>query len=275
MLIKYMYSIHANRTTMGRFQRKRKPKMQSESRQNSIIKARVSLASIRSEEINGRHHRQKEAELKDVVKALQESVEHHKSKAKAENTKYWNERRRNQRLKKADQAQKANLKRMMKEGYHLRGALETVRKEMKELEVTTDQTTQILQERVKRLEKAKKEVIQDRSKLRKRCQQLATTLKSLKKRAADLKAAKSPTMFKMTQKGVYTRQARVLARFMVSTGTSEAKVGATLQKIGQILGIKIDRKMNKRTVQRAVLEAGSAADIQLAYEMANASSKCL
>jgi hypothetical protein len=94
MLIKYMYSIHANRTTMGRFQRKRKPKMQSESRQNSIIKARVSLASIRSEEINGRHHRQKEAELKDVVKALQESVEHHKSKAKAENTKYWNERRR-------------------------------------------------------------------------------------------------------------------------------------------------------------------------------------
>jgi hypothetical protein len=90
-----MYYIPANRTEMGHFPRKRQPKTRSENCQNSIINARESLASIRSEGTDGESPNHQGADLENIVKVLQESVEHYKSKAKAENTKYWNERRRN------------------------------------------------------------------------------------------------------------------------------------------------------------------------------------
>ena len=62
---------------------------------------------------------------------------------------------------------------------------------------------------------------------------------------------------------------------MVSSGMAEAKVGAALQEIGRSFGIRIKHKMSKCTVHRAILEAGVAADLQLAYEMAQTDSMCI
>lgn len=62
---------------------------------------------------------------------------------------------------------------------------------------------------------------------------------------------------------------------MVSSGTAEAKVGETLQVIGKSLGISIEEKMSKRSVHRAILEHGVAADIQLAYEILKSGSQSL
>jgi len=88
----------------------------------------------------------------------------------------------------------------------------------------------------------------------------------MKKRATE-KMKKLPVRFRMMGKGVYTAQARALARLMVATGTAEEKVGVVLKEIGRNLGVEVGREMSKRTVGRAVLEGGIAGDIQLAYEM--------
>lgn len=76
----------------------------------------------------------------------------------------------------------------------------------------------------------------------------------------------------MMHKGRYTPAARSLARLLVSTGTAEAKVGNALVEIGDALGIKVNRRMNKRSVQRFILEKGVAADIQLVYEILKSAS---
>ena len=76
-------------------------------------------------------------------------------------------------------------------------------------------------------------------------------------------------------KGVYTAQARAMARYMVSAGAAEAKVGIAVKKIGRVLGVEVDQIMDKRTVARAVKELGVAADIQVAYEMTQTDSEHL
>jgi hypothetical protein len=60
---------------------------------------------------------------------------------------------------------------------------------------------------------------------------------------------------------------------LVSTGTAEAKVGDALVEIGNTLGIKVDRHVNRRSVQQFVLEKGVAADIQLVYKIIKSASK--
>jgi hypothetical protein len=87
------------------------------------------------------------------------------------------------------------------------------------------------------------------------------------------RAKSHPTTFRMMHKGRYTPAARSLARLMVSNGTGEAKVGNALVDIGNALGISVDRRMNKRSVQRCMLEQGVAADIQLVYEILKSGSK--
>ncbi|KAJ2936694.1 hypothetical protein H1R20_g398, partial [Candolleomyces eurysporus] len=72
-------------------------------------------------------------------------------------------------------------------------------------------------------------------------------------------------------KGVYTREARELARYLVRSGTAEKNVGQALQEIAKVFRVEVDQRMDRRTVQRAILEIGIAADIQLGYEMAQAS----
>lgn len=48
---------------------------------------------------------------------------------------------------------------------------------------------------------------------------------------------------------------------MLLVGTAETKVGEVLKEIGNAIGIQVDQTMSQRTVQRAVLEGGIAADI--------------
>jgi hypothetical protein len=102
-----------------------------------------------------------------------------------------------------------------------------------------------------------------------------------------------PTFFRITQKGRYTWQVRALARHFTAAGMAERNVGGAIQEIAllfgvkidlfgvkidlfgvkiDLFGVKIDQKMDWRTVQRCVLEGGITADIQVAYEMAKASS---
>ena len=87
------------------------------------------------------------------------------------------------------------------------------------------------------------------------------------------KAKKHPVTFCMMRKGRYTPAAHSLARLLVSTGTAEAKVGSALVEIGNALGITVDKRIDKRSVQWFILEKGVAADIQLVYEMLKSSSK--
>lgn len=161
---------------------------------------------------------------------------------------------------------------MKTDAYRLRGALAAAGRELEQVKAAADKAIDGLQARIHTLETACKDLQQERTVLWKRCRRLESALKALKKRATE-KAKTHPALFNLTYKGVYTAEARSLARMMVATGTAEAKVGTALQEVARILGIKIKRKMSKRTVQRTIFESGVAADIQLAYEMARAESK--
>jgi hypothetical protein len=80
--------------------------------------------------------------------------------------------------------------------------------------------------------------------------------------------AKSKRIFcRVTQKGIYTIQARKLARIMVDAGCARGKVGTLMERVGEIFGVHINRSMSRRTVSRAVGEGGVAAKMQITYEL--------
>ncbi|KAI0708898.1 hypothetical protein C8T65DRAFT_695745 [Cerioporus squamosus] len=72
-----------------------------------------------------------------------------------------------------------------------------------------------------------------------------------------MKERARPITLRLRDKGIYTAQARMLARTLVRFGT---------------LGVSVEGKMSARTVRRALLELGAASDIQTAYEILQA--KC-
>jgi chromosome segregation ATPase len=190
---------------------------------------------------------------------------------KDQKKKYWNERRRNYRLQKAHVARKLDLKRVKEQAHRLRGTLQTLGKDLEKIQGTAEGSVCLLQTRIKELEIVKKDLTQTRTVLRKRNKRIASRVKLLKER---MKSKRQMSSLRMTQRGIYTQQTRALVRLMVSSGMAEAKVGGTLQEIGRSFGIKIEHKMSKRTVQRAILEGGVAAVLQLAYEMAQTDSRC-
>ncbi|KAJ6486259.1 hypothetical protein C8R47DRAFT_956996, partial [Mycena vitilis] len=71
----------------------------------------------------------------------------------------------------------------------------------------------------------------------------------------------------ITEKGIYTMEARKLARIMVDSGCARGKVGPLMQKIGDIFGVHIDQEISRRTVGRAIEEGGVAAKMQVVYEL--------
>lgn len=73
--------------------------------------------------------------------------------------------------------------------------------------------------------------------------------------------------------GAYTPDARAMARMLVKAGCSQGKVGSVIQHIANKAGRSVKGKMARRTVQRALMEGGIAARIQLAHEMADADGK--
>jgi flagellar biosynthesis GTPase FlhF len=96
-------------------------------------------------------------------------------------------------------------------------------------------------------------------------QRLRRTAKSL---SVSIERGKSKARFgRVTQKGIYTAQARKLARMMVDAGCARGKVGTLMERVGKIFGVSIDRTMSRRTVSRAILEGGIAAKMQVAYEI--------
>jgi hypothetical protein len=54
---------------------------------------------------------------------------------------------------------------------------------------------------------------------------------------------------------------------MVDAGCARGKVGSLMQRVGDIFGVHIDRKMDRRTVSRAIGEGGVAAKMQVTYEL--------
>jgi hypothetical protein len=113
---------------------------------------------------------------------------------------------------------------------------------------------------------------------------LRKTLRALKARCARAprilkrvvhKASLCPNVIKLTKHGVFTPEARALARIMVRSGCSQAKVGGVIQSMGKLLGITIKTPMSRQTVGRAILEGGVAAKIQLGYEMSRTKSETL
>ncbi|KAJ7669569.1 hypothetical protein B0H17DRAFT_887150, partial [Mycena rosella] len=74
---------------------------------------------------------------------------------------------------------------------------------------------------------------------------------------------------KLTREGIYTAQARHMARIMADAGCARAKVGPLMANIASIFGVKIqgNRTMSRRTVGRAILEGGVAARMQVVHEL--------
>ncbi|KAJ7248128.1 hypothetical protein B0H12DRAFT_1000452, partial [Mycena haematopus] len=71
----------------------------------------------------------------------------------------------------------------------------------------------------------------------------------------------------VTSKGIYTVEARKLARIMADSGCARSKVGPLMEHIGGVFGIQINRAMSRRTVGRAIEEGGVASKMQVAYEL--------
>lgn len=87
-------------------------------------------------------------------------------------------------------------------------------------------------------------------------------------RTTELQVRYQESIFK---DGMYTIQARALARRLIQAGCGERQVGEMMVEFGRMLGIDMDgweHKMSARTAERSVLEGGVAADMQLGYEMA-------
>lgn len=82
------------------------------------------------------------------------------------------------------------------------------------------------------------------------------------------RARKKFAFQRVTSKGVYTVQARQLARVMVDSGCAPAKVGPLMACLASAFGVHIDREMDRRTVRRAIAEGGVAAKMQAVYELA-------
>jgi TolA-binding protein len=146
-------------------------------------------------------------------------------------------------------------------------------KENQQLQDDIKQVLQNLQGRITKLSKEQKELQCERSNLKKKASRFHVIKKAMQERARW--SAARGYIFKLTHRGIYTKEARRLrvARYLSSVGTAEAKVGEAISAVGKVMGVEVDRVMDKRTVKRAVLESGVAAEIQLGYEMAKSDSK--
>jgi hypothetical protein len=87
-----------------------------------------------------------------------------------------------------------------------------------------------------------------------------------------VKSANKEKTFKLVHKGVYGPQARALARTLVAAKCLQEYVGSVIFAVCKTAGVAVQGKMSRRTVARANLEGGVAAQIQAGYELAK--TKC-
>lgn len=85
---------------------------------------------------------------------------------------------------------------------------------------------------------------------------------------AKIKIIKEKSNFSLLQKGIYTNEARALARSLLNAGCSQAYVGEVIQMVCQAAGVTVPKAMSARTVKRIALEGGIAAEIQIGFEIA-------
>ncbi|KAJ3559082.1 hypothetical protein NP233_g11354 [Leucocoprinus birnbaumii] len=174
------------------------------------------------------------AKLSAKVQLLEERALDYQAELKETKRKYWNERKRARKYKEVCRTQKREMKMLSGEAYHLRGALDKAEKEVARIEKLANRGHEHLQEEIKTLEAEKRTVAQERTSLKKKCRRLLSALKMLREYTPDRLDLSLDTWYQ-----------REWWKEM------------------------INRQMSKRTVKRAVLEGGVAADIQLAYEMLN------
>ncbi|KAF8160013.1 hypothetical protein B0H34DRAFT_797195 [Crassisporium funariophilum] len=186
--------------------------------------------------------------------------------AKTATSRYWNERRRRKRLEKSNAAHKAELKALRADNARLQGDLDMSRKEGLVKEEDAKAVIDCFQERITLLTKERRVHMRERVQLKRKCEQIMRLKARLKTRIQKQDSHKR--VFKLTTRGVYTKQARAMACYLASVGTAEKKIGETIKTIGDMIGVEVDRVMSSRTVERAVLESGVAAEVQLGYEMA-------
>ncbi|KIK96708.1 hypothetical protein PAXRUDRAFT_137914, partial [Paxillus rubicundulus Ve08.2h10] len=87
-----------------------------------------------------------------------------------------------------------------------------------------------------------------------------------------MKPKKSPAR-QLYSKGIYTATFRAIARRLVLAGCSQKSVGPAIQAILKALDMPVGKRcMSNRTVQRAVLEGGVAAKMQIGHEIVGTSS---
>ena len=101
--------------------------------------------------------------------------------------------------------------------------------------------------------------------LQKRCNCMPDIKAKAIKRAKDY-ANKENRTYKLLHKGVYSPEARELARTPVAAGCSKKYVGRVIMAVCK----NVQGSMSRRTVSRTVLEGGIAAQIQIGHELAQA-----
>ena len=92
---------------------------------------------------------------------------------------------------------------------------------------------------------------------------------------AKFQANKENRTHKLLHKGAYSPQARDLARTLVAAGCSQQYVGNVIHAVCKNAGVAVQGSMSRRTVSRAILEGGIAAQIQIGHELAQAEGKRL
>lgn len=192
-------------------------------------------------------------------------------KAKNATKKYQMSQRRAKRMEDANIKHKAHLAALKDENEKLRREAGNSEKENQKLHRDINQVLWDLQNRIAKLSEERKELQREKTNLSRKASRFRAMKKALQERARQ--SASRGHFFKLTHQGVYTKQARRLARYLSSVGTAEAKVGEAISAVGKVIGVEVDRIMDKRTVKRAVLESGVAAEIQLGYEMAKSDSE--
>lgn len=189
-----------------------------------------------------------------------------KNKVKEGQCRYWNERRKIKRMREKGDEQKREVKRLKDDNYQLRVELTRTEKELAETANSSIGVIHAQQQRLALQAAEHTRVIKSQAALAKRCKRFAGIKSEAEKRgyARALKRGKS---FHLRHKGVYTSEARSIARQLVASGTAEKHVGTAIQEIGKLMGVEVKEKMSRRTAGRTVLEQGVAADIQLGYDM--------
>jgi hypothetical protein len=84
------------------------------------------------------------------------------------------------------------------------------------------------------------------------------------------KKLKKKNKWSLIEKGKYTAPAKSIARMLHKSGCTQGKVGSVISYIAKHAGLEVEGDMSRRTVQRALIEGGVAARVQLGYEMADA-----